>query len=185
MVKYKKSIVFISSVVEHNFKFVRAVQIRIIAEIKKIVSNVQKKFYITDGSAAQYKNKTNFYFLSQHKSKFGFNGTWVFHATSHGKGAHDGIGGTIKRMLRTECLKDIPIKNACDAYNFLLRKYETEETKIQPFMLTPQEINVVRAPQNLKSIPGTQGYHHISEIDNKKLSFKKISNSQEEVIIEF
>lgn len=146
----KKSIVFISCIVEHIFKFVRAVQIRVIAEIKKIAPRggpekapdkltpnwLQKHFYIKDGLATQYKNNTNFLFLSQHKIKFGCNGTWVFHATSYSKGAHDRIEGTNKSMLRTECLTDISIKNICDAYNFLLRKYETEETKIQPFMLT-------------------------------------------------
>jgi hypothetical protein len=39
---------------------------------------------------------------SYHKDDIGFDDYWRFFATSHGKGACDRIGGTIKRLPRKE-----------------------------------------------------------------------------------
>ena len=54
-----------------------------------------KIFYFSDGSAAQYKNRKN---LCLHKADFGITAEWHFSATSHGKGACDGLEGTVKRL---------------------------------------------------------------------------------------
>ena len=44
--------------------------------------------------------------LSNHKADFNIEAEWYFFATSHGKGAWDGLGGTIKRhTYRTELQK--------------------------------------------------------------------------------
>lgn len=56
---------------------------------------VQKKYYFSDGAAAQYKNKT-FVNLAFHIHDFKIKAEWHFFATSHGKGPCDGVGGTIK-----------------------------------------------------------------------------------------
>ena len=52
--------------------------------------------YFSDGAASQYKNRKNFLNLCFHKSDFGVPAEWHFSATSHGKGACDGLGGTVK-----------------------------------------------------------------------------------------
>ena len=57
------------------------------------------KIYFSDGAACQYKNqKKNFVSLWLHKDDFGISAEWHFSATSHGKGACDGLGGTVKRL---------------------------------------------------------------------------------------
>lgn len=60
---------------------------------------LNKIHYFSDGCAGQYKNKYNFLNLCYHKSDYSFDCEWNFFATSHGKNACDGIGGTVKRAV--------------------------------------------------------------------------------------
>ena len=51
------------------------------------------------------KTKKNFHNLCLHESDFGIPAEWHFSATSHGKGACDGIGGTVKRLAARASLQ--------------------------------------------------------------------------------
>ena len=57
-----------------------------------------KIIYVSDGCAAQYKNRKNFINLCYHMDDFGVPAEWHFFATSHGKTAADGVAGTLKRL---------------------------------------------------------------------------------------
>ena len=61
--------------------------------------------YFSDGAASQYKNRQNFINLCNHQSNFGIKAEWHFSATSHGKGACDGVGGTVKRLAARASLQ--------------------------------------------------------------------------------
>ena len=61
--------------------------------------------YFSDGAASQYKNRKNFLNLCHHKEDFGLSAEWHFSATSHGKGACDGLGGTVKRLAARASLQ--------------------------------------------------------------------------------
>ena len=58
----------------------------------------KKIIYFSDCAAPQYKNRNNFLNLCHHKDDFGVKAEWHFSATSHGKRACDGLGGTVKRL---------------------------------------------------------------------------------------
>lgn len=63
---------------------------------------VDRLNFFSDGPATQYKQKYNFYLISTEPHKRGFHKvTWNFFEASHGKGAPDGIGGTLKRSADT------------------------------------------------------------------------------------
>ena len=64
-----------------------------------------KIVYFSDGAGAQYKNRKNFLNLCHHKEDFGISAEWNFSATAHGKGACDGIGGTVKRLAARASLQ--------------------------------------------------------------------------------
>lgn len=53
------------------------------------------------------KIKKNFLNLAQHKKDFGIDAEWHFFATSHSKGACDGLEGTVKRQARIKCLQRV------------------------------------------------------------------------------
>ena len=66
----------------------------------------------SDGPSKQYKNKKNFHLLSTIPPRLGFkNVTWNLFPTSHGKGAPDGIGATVKRCADRIVLGGMDITN--------------------------------------------------------------------------
>ncbi|CAM1303135.1 Uncharacterised protein r2_g1312 [Pycnogonum litorale] len=100
-----RNICVVSDVKEHSTSTVYAFQQVVIEYIKKEFPEVKKVHYFTDGCAGQYKNKHNFISLCNRQKDFGLDAEWNFFATSHGKSACDGIGGTVKRLLTKASLQ--------------------------------------------------------------------------------
>ena len=69
----------------------------------------RKMIYFTDGAAQHFKNKYNFINLLHHEMGFGIPAEWHFHATAHGKGPCDGIGGNLKRLAALASLTSLTI----------------------------------------------------------------------------
>ena len=70
--------------------------------LQRIVQKYQTVTLInvyTDGPSSQFKQRYLFSNLSAWESEFSIKIIWNFFATSHGKGAVDGIGGTVKRSV--------------------------------------------------------------------------------------
>ena len=59
----------------------------------------------SDGAGSQYKNRKKFINLCLHQENFRVSAEWHFYATSHGKGACDGLGGTLKRLAARASLQ--------------------------------------------------------------------------------
>ena len=72
--------------------------------------NQLSSIYFSDGCAGQYKNRYNFINLLHHEEDFELQAEWNFFATSHGKNACDGIGGTLKRSVARTSLQR-PLEN--------------------------------------------------------------------------
>ena len=65
----------------------------------------KKLIYFSDGAESQYKNRKNSLNLCHHKDDFGISAEWHFSATSHGNGACDGLGGTVKQLVARASLQ--------------------------------------------------------------------------------
>ena len=72
---------------------------------------VSKIIYFTDGASQHFKNRFNFVNLIFYKEDFNAEAEIHFHATSHGKGPCDGLGGNLKR-LATRASLQLPASNA-------------------------------------------------------------------------
>ncbi|XP_071164971.1 uncharacterized protein [Mytilus edulis] len=92
-----KNYVFVSDDLGHNIGSVYTIIQKLLSEIKNHVNNLKVVHYWTDSPSSQYRNKTAFYIVSDHKNIFGVNAIWNYFETGHGKGPCDGIGGTSKR----------------------------------------------------------------------------------------
>ena len=91
------SYVVISDCLHHDTIAVYLFQKKFIAHILKFFSSPPRKIcYFSDGAASQYKNRNFFINICHHENDFGIRAEWYFSATSHGKGACDGLGGTVK-----------------------------------------------------------------------------------------
>ena len=88
------SFLVISECNEHDIFSVYLFQKRLLSYLHDKYDN-SKLYYMSDGCAAQYKNRNNFINLTYHFSDFGVLAVWDFHPSSHGKGPCDGLGGSI------------------------------------------------------------------------------------------
>ena len=77
----------------------------LVNDIKTIVPTVTKILYFSDGASSQYKNLKNFINLCHHEKDFCLQAEWHFFATSHGKNACNGVGGTTKREVTKRSLQ--------------------------------------------------------------------------------
>ncbi|XP_066584842.1 LOW QUALITY PROTEIN: uncharacterized protein [Prorops nasuta] len=151
--------------------------------INKMFKGMSKIFYFSDGAPQQFKNFKNFANLSCHEEDFGLKAEWHFFATAHGKGAFDGIGGTVKRMAARASLQlplDRQITNPKELYEWATRPNNLKNISI---FFVPQidyteekrklEIRYRRA----QSVKGTQKFHCVIPIQRETLQFKKFSRS--------
>ena len=102
------SYVVISDCLHHDTTAVHLFQRLFINFLKEFLPSrlrPKKILYFSDGAASQYKNRKNFLNLCHHEEDFGVKAEWHFSATSHGKGACDGLGGTVKRLAARASLQ--------------------------------------------------------------------------------
>lgn len=97
--------VCISESLTHNTVAFHLFLSKLMPDLKRKIPGLKKIFYFSDGSAAQYKNKKNFLNVCLHNKDFGIEAEWHFFATSHGKSACDGLGGTVKRLAAKASLQ--------------------------------------------------------------------------------
>ena len=100
------SYVAISNCLKHDTVAVHPFQKKLISFLKaRFPYEIKKLVYFSDGAASQYKNRKNFINLCHHESDFKIPAEWHFSATSHGKSACDGVGGTVKRSAARASLQ--------------------------------------------------------------------------------
>ncbi|CAH0547109.1 unnamed protein product [Brassicogethes aeneus] len=160
--------VFISNCLKHNTVAFHLFLTHLIPDLKHKIPKLFKIFYFSDGSAAQYKNKKNFTNLALHKKDFGLEAEWHYFATSHGKSACDGLGGTVKRLAARASLQrpyEDQIMTPLQLFNWsqdnitgINFKYCNEDQYIA------HENILSKRYSNIKTIKGTQKIHSITPI---------------------
>lgn len=172
-----KSVAIISNDTSHTKQAVWTFLKNIMDYIQAIRRNSIATFYIfSDNCAAQFKNK---YILSSlHELKDRANAKqlqWNFFAASHGKGAVDGIGGTIKRLAWMGVKsRQVIMNSATDFYNFVKKQTQT----IHVVYITIEDIE--RETQFLKDlwddvqgIPNLQKQHYFEVLDYRRIIVAK------------
>ncbi|KAL5468830.1 hypothetical protein EMCRGX_G029952 [Ephydatia muelleri] len=147
------------------------------------ILKLKKVYYFTDGAAAQYKNKKNFVNLAFHMKDFMIEAEWHFFATAHGKGAPDGIGGTLKRQAARASLQrplDGQIQTPKQLYEWAKEAIlsTTFEYVDKTEVLTEEDLLHERLESSI-TIEGTHSYHAYYPLDGSttKLQVKEYSNS--------
>ena len=148
---------------------------------EKFSSLPHKIYYFSDGAAAQYQNRKNFINLCHHKADFGMPAERHFLATSHGKGACDGIGGTVKRLAARASLQRPYDQQIITPYQ--LYEWAAENIKAAYFKYCSledykrQEIFLGEGFQQSRTIPGTQKLHAFIPLTRSKVCTKVYSTS--------
>lgn len=176
-----QSFAAISDCLKHDTIAVHLFQCQLIKEIRNVKPNIKKIIYFTDGAAAQYKNKKNFINLTHHHEDFGIEAEWHFFPTSHGKGACDGIGGTIKRLATRACLQqpNLTIKTPQELFGWA----DTNITNVKFLYFTKEdyaghEKHLEKRFERAKLITGTKKFHSFVPINKENLKVREFSNSK-------
>ena len=112
-----------------------------------------------------------------HKKDFhGIEAEWHFIATSHGKGACDGIGGTVKRLADKASLQ-CPVENQILTPK-LLFEFACEHIPGIPSQDVQCHNDTLQSRFKASSaVPGTRGYHSFEPLDNYKVRVRIVSRS--------
>lgn len=177
------SYIIISECLKHDSVAVHLFIEKFILFIKTKFSVISKIFYVSDGAASQYKNKKNFINVLNHRNDFGIDCEWHFHATSHGKGPCDGLGGILKRKAARDSLTHeykSPITTPREMFDWA----KTLSTDMHFDFSTNAEHEAKEQAleerfKNLKTINGTQSYHAYIPHDLNTLHCKTYSNAED------
>lgn len=178
------SFVVISDCLKHDTVAVHLFLRKLISFLTNTFDQLPVKMYcFSDGAASQYKNRKNFINLCRHHEDFGMQAEWHFSATLHGKGACDGVGGTVKRLAARASLQrpyDSQImtprqlfdwaKDNIAAINF---EYCTNEEHDAEDKWLAEHFSLARP------IPGTQKLHSFLPVSKTHI-FTKIYSFAEE-----
>ena len=86
--------------------------------VKSANPSVEAVDVFSDGPSSQFKNKYIVHFLSGVKKSTRLSVKWHYFATSHGKGAVDGVGGTVKRaVLNTVLKRQVPTVQSAASFS--------------------------------------------------------------------
>ncbi|XP_053389868.1 uncharacterized protein LOC128552829 [Mercenaria mercenaria] len=155
-----KSFIIVSDEMAHRSSTVITFINEIMPMLKKIDSELQCIHYWSDSPTSQYRNKSIFDFVANHKAIHGMNARWNYFEAGHGKGPCDGLGGTCKR-LADEAMRSgkTIIQDAKAFYEWAIQSSMTNVT----FRFVSTEIcaqtEKIQERLPLKSIKGTMKVH--------------------------
>lgn len=164
------SVCLISDHIKHDKKYaVHKFMENIFKLIKEGSSKIKTVKVFSDGAASQFKQRYLFSNLPWYKTAFDLDGLeWNFFATSHGKGAVDGVGGTIKRAVyRRIMARRVKVHNAS---TFVSAANAIVGSKIKAILVRAEDIEADRPFLDCRwegvcTLKGTQGIHHVAAGD--------------------
>ena len=166
----------------HDASSVHLFNSRVIEYLKKKCGdqNIEWIFYFSDGAGSQYKNKFNFINLLKHREDFGISAQWNFFATSHGKGACDGIGGAVKREAYRASLQKAD-KDHITNPRSLFECARNHFSKINFNFCSQNEHEMHEKSlkarfEQATTIKNTREYHCYKPVDDKTITCKLFSN---------
>ena len=167
------SFVTVSPILNHGPEAIWAHLEPILVEVRQTHPNISVLHFYSDGPTTQYRNKLNFYFCTR-VFELGFNyATWNLFEAGRGKGAPDGIGGSIKRTADCMVLNGVDIPDAQTFYQLL----SASESAIKLYYVSDKDIQKMKnmCPGALKPISGTMKIHQLWTLSSKKISYRCVS----------
>ncbi|CAF1346632.1 unnamed protein product [Rotaria sordida] len=154
--------------------------------LTKIIINLKNKFpsletinIFSDGAASQFKQRFSFANLTFLSNDHRLNFIWNFFSSGHGRGAVDGVGGSVKRLVwKGVMAKQCIISNANDfahyatavAKNIIIIYVDVQDIKFQSSLLD-QRWDQVRA------VPNTLQIHYVKALSLYNIEVKTFSKS--------
>ena len=167
----------VSDYLSHDKYAVHHFNALIIQSLKEKMSGKLKVIdMFSDGAAQHFKQRYTFYGTTTYYTDVRVN--WHFFATSHGKGAVDGIGGSIKRAVGNAIKSRRFAVTTAQDYATCARSLMTKIT----ILYVPSQDVLAEKPQldtvwaDVLSIPGTHDIHCIRSVDIGAIEYSLTSD---------
>ncbi|XP_048577462.1 uncharacterized protein LOC125559795 [Nematostella vectensis] len=161
-----KSFAFVSEELSHNATAVYAILGRLNQDLKDLVPDLAIVHYWTDSPTSQYRNKTIFAIVANHKEEFVVPVRWNYFEAGHGKGPCDGVGGAAKRMADEAVRSGKVVID--DAHSFFVWATEYQSSVTYIYYST-DDLKMASARldkyNGTQTVPGTMSMHAICAVD--------------------
>ena len=138
--------------------------------VQKELPHIKTVHFFSDGPATQYKQKNNFYLIAtRFFEQYRFESlTWNFFESGHGKGAADGIGGSIKRLADHFVASGHDIIDASEFFEAL-----KDRSKIKLFLVSKDDIAqiLMEIPNGIIPLKGTMDVHQLLVFESFRTSY--------------
>ena len=128
----------------------------------------------TDGPSSQLKNKYIFAFIGITLPQLiAYKVFWNYSATSHGKGAVDGVCGTIKRVAtQAVVIRKAIVKDAVSMFNAVNKKTKSHLAVMTQEYIesTFRDLGMHILWQDINALPGMMHIHCVEQTDEGKVS---------------
>ncbi len=124
----------------------------------------------SDGPSKQFKNKFIAAALPELEKKYDRKVEWNFFAASHGKGQVDGIGGALKRHVRSKVMSgECEVRNAAEFVNAVDIKSKVNtilmhESQAQDRLAS---FGLLKIWEKAPALKGISGFHHLCVVNGK------------------
>jgi hypothetical protein len=177
------SMAIVSDYLSHDKYAVNTFLKLILDYLNKNIRQFDEIVFFSDGAASQFKQK----YLLANITHWGSNISWNYFATSHGKGAVDGIGGQLKRNVRIQVMK-----GSCTVQNAAEFARTAKVAAAKTVIIYCSKADVEKEVDSLNelwhgvvAIPGTKSVHQVCAVSPNVVSTRKVSNVGEPTIHRF
>ncbi|KAI4829042.1 hypothetical protein KUCAC02_023105 [Chaenocephalus aceratus] len=144
--------------------------------LDEVLSNtgITTVHFMSDGPLTQYRNRKNVYLMCTMPFLRGIKEiTWNFSEKAHGKGAPDGIGGSVKRGADAFVLQGSDIQQPQDLFSFL----EKSNSNVKFYWVSEDDITRVdeALPNDVPVVKGTLNIHQVTANTPGKIMFRDVS----------
>lgn len=109
---------------------------------------------------------------------------WIFFAASHGKGAVDGLGGTVKRVAWTGVKSRKVILNSAEDFFFYVEKEikGLHVTYVSKTDIDDEKAFLDSIWLHILPIQKIQSYHHFRAVNESEIAVAQTSNSEKTIV---
>lgn len=144
--------------------------------LEKLPTSVTILKIWSDGPSSQFKNRYIAAAIPALQQKFGIKIIWNFFAASHGKGCVDGIGATVKTIVRKHIrARDCIVNSSSDfvqAFNRTASQILVEEVTENDFISINNDLKTTNIYSRAKNIKDISNAHQIQIIDGKIITYE-------------
>lgn len=157
-----KSFCTVSENLRHDAAAVWAHIVPLLEYVQTLSSKITTLHFLSDSPSSQYRNKTMFFIIT--KLYWYISSleriTWNYSESGHGKGAADGVGGTLKRTADAAVAKGKDIANLDSFVQVITSNTQNIEVKVvDKYQIYEKDLLIPKT--DLRPLKGTLNVHQV------------------------